>query len=160
VSVIRFEDLASLRAELGDRTVALGTGCFDIVHVGHVYFINQAAEQADVLVVGVNSDRSVRTIKGEHRPVVGERERAAMLAAMRGVDHVVIYDDVVADDCIRALRPEVYVTGAESVGGYPSELVAARDVGARVHVVDRLPDHSTTSIVAAVQRGDGAGRHR
>ncbi|HKD97335.1 MAG TPA: hypothetical protein VKB69_06980, partial [Micromonosporaceae bacterium] len=67
------------------------------------------------------------------------------------------YDDVVADDLIRALGPDVYVTGAESVGGYPSELVAARDVGARVHVVDRLPEHSTTSIVATVRRRDGAG---
>lgn len=152
MSVIRFEDLESLGADLTGRTVALGTGCFDIIHVGHVYFLEQAAAQAEVLVVGVNSDRSVRAIKGDRRPIVGELERAAMLAAMRCVDHVVIYDDVVADSCIRVLRPQVYVTGAESVSGYPSEMEAAGGVGARIHVVDRLPEHSTTSILTTVHQ--------
>jgi rfaE bifunctional protein nucleotidyltransferase chain/domain len=138
--------------ERASRRVVLGTGCFDIMHVGHLYFLQEASRQGDVLVIGVNSDRSVREIKGPSRPIVDEMGRATLLAALRCVDHVFVYDDVVADVQIRTLRPDVYVTGSESVLGYPSEVAAAHDIGARVHVIDRLPSHSTTSVVDEVQR--------
>lgn len=144
----------TVRARLaGDRRrIVLGTGCFDLVHVGHLYFLEQASRQGDVLVIGVNGDRSVRTIKGPLRPIIGETGRATLVAALRCVDHVFVYDDTVADAHIRAMRPHVFVTGADSIAGYPSELAAARDVGARVHVIERLPDHSTTSVVDEVHR--------
>jgi D-glycero-beta-D-manno-heptose 1-phosphate adenylyltransferase len=147
-------DLAALRVELIGRTVALGTGCFDLLHVGHLYFLKEASRQGEVLVVGVNSDRSVLAIKGPSRPIVSERNRAAMVGALRCVDHVFLYDDSVADDCIRELGPDVYVTGPESYELYPTEVAAAHEVGARVHVVDRLPPHSTTAMLVKAQ-GDG-----
>jgi rfaE bifunctional protein nucleotidyltransferase chain/domain len=136
----------------GTSTVVLGTGCFDLMHVGHAYFLEQASLQGDVLVVGINSDASVRGIKGLARPVVGELDRAAMVAALRYVDHVFIYDEPVADAQIRLLVPDVFVTGAESADAYPSELHAARGVGTRVHTIDRVPDRSTSLMVADVLR--------
>jgi rfaE bifunctional protein nucleotidyltransferase chain/domain len=149
--VIDVGSLASLRATLGRKAIVLASGCFDIVHIGHVYFLEEARRQGDVLVVGVNSDNSVCAIKGEARPVVGEDERARLLAAMRCVDHVFIYDGMVADDWIRALRPDVFVIGAESVAQYPTEAAAADEVNARVHVVERLGPHSTTSMLRKAQ---------
>jgi len=160
VAGVRPAALASIRARLADsgRRVVLGTGCFDIMHSGHLYFLEQASEQGDVLVIGVNSDRSVREIKGTDRPIVGELARATLVAGLRCVDHVFVYDGTVADDQIRELRPDVYVTGAESVDGYPSELAAAREIGARVYVIDRLPDHSTTLVVGLVLGRGGSGQ--
>lgn len=154
VASVTPEPLETIRAQLAEYPcrVVLGTGCFDIMHLGHLYFLEQASHLGDVLVIGVNSDRSVRDIKGPSRPIVSEWGRASLVAALRCVDHVFIYDDTVADDEIRVLRPDVYVTGADSQGDYPSELIAAQDVDARVHVIDRLPDLSTTSVVDEVQR--------
>lgn len=145
------EELCAWRETIGGARLVLGTGCFDIVHVGHLYFLEQASLQGDLLVVGVNSDHSVRSMKGPARPIVTESQRASLIGALRWVDRVFIYDDVSADDQIRALRPDVYVTGEEAVGAYPSELSAAAEAGARVHVINRLAEHSTTSMVLGVR---------
>lgn len=149
--------LEFVRSELAGRTgrVVLATGCFDIIHVGHVHFLEQAREQGDVLVVGVNSDESVRELKGPTRPVVGEADRASLVAALRYVDHVFVYDDTVADEQIRFLAPDVYVTGAESVDAYPTEMAAAREVGASICVIDRVPNRSTSLMVDQVLRRGG-----
>jgi len=135
-----------------DGRVVLGTGCFDILHVGHVYFLEQASAQGDVLVIGVNSDDSVRRLKGTSRPIVGEFDRATMVGAVRYVDHVFVYDATEADEQIRALAPDVYVTGAESADAYPTELNSAREVGAAVHVIGRISERSTTRVVDDVLR--------
>lgn len=143
--------LASLRAAYRDATLVLGTGCFDILHVGHLYFLTEARRQGDVLVVGVNSDRAVRALKGPTRPIVGEADRAALVGAFACTSAAFVYDDVVADAHIAELAPDVYVIGAESVDAYPSEVAAAHSVGARVHVVERRPSLSTTDLVAALR---------
>lgn len=152
--------LESIRLDLADGAgrIVLGTGCFDIMHVGHVYFLEQASQQGDVLVIGVNSDASVRKLKGPTRPVVSEADRATMVAALRYVDHVFIYDETVADDQIRDLAPDIYVTGTEGADAYPSELAAAREVGASVFVIDRVPNRSTSLMVDDVLRRGGEGR--
>jgi rfaE bifunctional protein nucleotidyltransferase chain/domain len=161
VSTPAQRSLDAIRSDLAGQSgrVVLGTGCFDIMHVGHLYFLEQASKQGDVLVVGVNSDASVRELKGPTRPLVSEHDRASMVAALRCVDHVFVYDEAAADEQIRALVPDVYVTGAESVDAYPTELAAARDVGAAICVIDRVPNRSTSLMVDAVLRrgGDGSG---
>lgn len=140
--------LAALRHRYRDRAVALATGCFDLLHVGHLHFLAQARAQADVLVVAVNSDASIRRLKGEARPLVPEEERLAMVSALRCVDHALLCDDDVADVLIRRLRPDVFVTAAPSVAAYPSEQACAHAVGARVHLVERPADGpSTTSLL-------------
>ncbi len=143
-------DLRSLRNKLSEQKIILGTGCFDLLHVGHLYFLKEARKQGDVLVVGINSDRSVSAIKGPDRPIIKQDQRAEILAAFRYVDYVFIYDSVVADDCILTLKPDVYAIGEESVNGYPSELAAANSVKARVHVIKRIPSLSTTSVVSNI----------
>lgn len=155
-NIIAVSELAALRNSLSGRSVALATGCFDILHVGHVYFLKEARAQGDVLVVGVNSDRAVRLIKGPQRPFVGQNDRATVLAAFRDVDYVFIFDDTVADDSIARLRPDVFAIGEESVKTYPSELAAAGAVGARVHPVPRVPASSTTSIWTNIIRRPNA----
>lgn len=133
--------------------VALTNGCFDLLHVGHVRYLT-AAQRFGRLIVGVNSDVSVRQLKGPARPVVPEAERAEVLAALRCVDAVVIFDEATATELLAELRPEVYVKGADyGPGGkdLPEAEEAAR-VGTRVELVSLVPGRSTTSIVEAIRR--------
>lgn len=148
--IITAGDLASLRGRFPGQTIVLGTGCFDLLHAGHLFFLEEARKLGDVLVAGINSDRAVRTIKGPSRPILKQEERVALVAAFRCVDLAFIFDSTVADDSISSLKPDVFVIGEESVSLYPSELASARAVGARVHVVSRVEGTSTTSIAGAV----------
>lgn len=150
-NIISVPDLVAMRDRLAKRTIVLATGCFDILHIGHLHFLRDAASQGDVLVAGVNSDRSIKMIKGHHRPIVGEDERAELVAAIRHVNYVFIHDDIVADNYIFSLKPDVFATGDESVKAYPSESAAAKRVGAKVYIVTRTPSESTTSIVASIR---------
>ena len=135
------------------RTVALANGCFDVLHVGHVRYLQGAREQADVLVVGVNADASVRKLKGPGRPVLGEQDRALLVAAVRAVDHVVVFaeDDVTA--LLLALRPDVHCKGTD----YTPETVPERDVvrsyGGRIAIVGDPKDHDTRSLLRRIRGG-------
>ncbi len=140
--------LTEWRREAPEGTLVLATGCFDILHVGHLAFLSEAREQGDVLVVGLNADASVAAIKGPERPFVPQDERAALVCALRPVDYAFLFDDIVCDRWIAALRPDVLVLGEESVAAYPSEPAAARECGARVHAVGKVAGRSTTSIAA------------
>lgn len=143
-------DLESLSSRLSKQKIVLGTGCFDLLHVGHLYYLKESRMQGDVLIIGLNSDSSVRRIKGPDRPIIREDHRAELLAAIRYVDYVFIFDNVVADECILNLKPDVYSIGEESVQAYPSELEAANSVGSRIHIVKRVPFISTTSMVTGI----------
>src|SRR5688500_15530530 len=105
--VVSLEELATILESKRARgaRIALTNGCFDILHVGHVRYLEQAAQLGDVLVVGVNSDRSVRSLKGEGRPVVSELDRAEVLAALAAVDYVTVFDELTAESLVRRLRP-------------------------------------------------------
>ena len=148
--IISAKQLPTLRKRLKGRIV-LGTGCFDILHVGHLYFLHEAANQGDVLVVGLNSDRSIKEIKGSKRPIVTEQERATLISEFKCVDFVFIYDNISAIDEIRSLKPDVFVIGEGSLTDYQDEVDATRDVGARLHIIKRMSTPSTTSIVAGIQ---------
>jgi len=133
------------------RTVVFTNGCFDLLHTGHVALLEQARGQGDVLVVGLNSDRSVRELKGPGRPVLSEGERAEVLAALEAVDRVVVYDEPTPIEVIRALVPDVLVKGAD----WALDAIVGRDVveaaGGRVVRVDTVPGHSTTSLVERIR---------
>ena len=120
------------------RTVIFTNGCFDLLHIGHVTYLQEAAELGDVLIVGVNSDRTVRQLKGIQRPIVPENERAAVLAALDCVDHVVIFDQATPLDLLKHLRPDVLVKG----GTYSVAGVIGREVveayGGRVCVTGQV----------------------
>jgi D-beta-D-heptose 7-phosphate kinase/D-beta-D-heptose 1-phosphate adenosyltransferase len=138
------------------RKVVFTNGCFDLLHVGHVTYLADAAAMGDVLVVGVNSDASVRSLKGPGRPVISETDRAAMLAALACVDAVVVFDDATPHRLLEALRPNVLVKG----GTYAPHEVVGREVveayGGEIRVTGVVDGISTTRIVESLSHNEPA----
>jgi len=146
--LVRRDDLGSLAAALralGKRIVTVN-GTFDVLHAGHLHILKEAKAQGDVLVVGLNSDVSVRANKGPKRPVIPQPQRAAMLLALRFVDYVHIFDEQVPMDFIAAVRPDVHVNGAE-YGENCVEAGVVREIGAQLHLVPRIASLSTSSLI-------------
>lgn len=135
------------------RTVVLTNGCFDLLHAGHLASLEQAATYGDVLIVAVNGDASVRRLKGAARPVIGQRDRAALLGGLDCVDHVLVFDDDTPHRLLRRIRPDVLVKGAP----YSPEEVVGREVvlayGGQVCVTGRVEGVSTSQILTAVRAG-------
>jgi len=138
------------RARAEGRTVVFTNGCFDILHRGHTHYLARAGDLGDLLVVGVNTDRSVRDLKGPGRPIVPEGDRAAVLAALASVDLVCLFDEPTPYELIAFLQPDVLVKGA----GYTRETIVGADVveehGGRVVAVEALEGRSTRSIIATI----------
>lgn len=141
------------------RKIVFTNGCFDLLHVGHAGYLAEARGLGDVLVVGVNSDASVRRLKGPTRPVIGERDRASLLAALAAVDYVVIFDEATPHGLLHRLRPDVLVKG----GTYASHEVVGHEVvtayGGKVCVVGLVEGVSTTKIVASLRHAAETGGH-
>jgi len=134
------------------RRVAFTNGCFDLLHPGHLALLEAARAEGDLLVVALNSDASVRTLKGAGRPVTPEGERAEALLALEAVDRVVIYDEPTPLEVIRALEPDVLVKGADWA---PDAIVGRKEVeaaGGRVVQVELVSGLSTSAIVERVRR--------
>jgi rfaE bifunctional protein nucleotidyltransferase chain/domain len=149
------------RMRTDGQTVVLTNGCFDILHVGHTRYLHEAAGLGDVLLVGVNSDRSTRVLKGPHRPVNGETDRAEVVASLRAVDAVTIFDEETAVELVEAVRPDVYVKGGDYPADpnnprYPPEARAVRSYGGRAVVVGLVPGQSTTATLSRITGHDGA----
>lgn len=140
----------ALRAE--GKVVVFTNGVFDLLHPGHVRYLHAARQQGDALVVGVNSDRSVRANKGSHRPLVPAAERAEVLAALADVDAVAIFDEDTPYEIIARLQPDVLVKGAD----WAADRIVGRDIvearGGRVVRVPVESGHSTTGIVERIRR--------
>lgn len=132
------------------KVVATVNGCFDIIHSGHIHILREGARQGDVLIVGLNSDHSVRINKGPGRPVLREADRAAVLLAMEPVDYVFVFEEKECNDFIAAARPDVHVNDA-SYGPNCVESGTVREVGARLHLVPKREGRSTSRIVERVQ---------
>jgi D-glycero-beta-D-manno-heptose 1-phosphate adenylyltransferase len=137
----------------GGRTVAFANGCFDLLHVGHIRYLESAAEEADSLVVAINDDDSVRTLKGEGRPILPASDRAELVAALRCVDYVVIFTEPNVGPLLTALRPDVHCKGTD----YTIESVPERDIvagyGGRTAIVGDPKDHSTRDLLSRIARG-------
>ncbi len=134
------------------RKVVFTNGCFDIMHAGHVRYLEKAKRLGDILVVGLNSDRSVRKIKGRGRPVVSERDRAAVLAALKVVDYVVLFDEPTPIRLIEVVRPDVLVKGADWKQGQIVGEELVRSYGGRVRRITLLEGRSTTKIIDRILR--------
>jgi len=144
--------LARFRAKNRKKTIVFTNGCFDILHPGHIEILRKAKDLGDILVVGLNSDASVRRLKGRGRPLVAERDRAFVLEALEAVDRVVIFGEDTPLEAIRALEPDVLVKGAEYGSG---EIVGASFVeerGGRVVRVRMRKGFSTTSLIEKIRR--------
>ena len=152
-------DRAELRRRLdlermAGRTIVLANGCFDLLHVGHVRYLEGAKREGDVLVVALNSDASVRRNKGAGRPLQPEGERVELIAAFGCVDYVTVFDEPTADALIRALRPNVHAKGTEWREDNVPEVATVREVGARVAIVGDPTTHSSTQLAARAASRD------
>jgi rfaE bifunctional protein nucleotidyltransferase chain/domain len=155
------DDLPALRAEAtrAGRTIALANGLFDLFHVGHLRYLEGARALADVLVVAVNGDASARLQnKGPGRPVVPAAERAEIVAALRCVDHVVVFETRDVVPVIRALRPDVHVKGTDYTPETIPEAAEVCAYGGRVAIAGDPKDHSTTALVARLRAAEEADR--
>ena len=137
--------------KLSGKTIAFTNGCFDILHEGHIYSLSQAAKEADFLVVGVNSDASVKRLKGEHRPINNEHKRSLILASLILIDAVVIFEEDTPLELIKKVMPDVLVKG----GDYTIEtIVGAKEViadGGRVVINPLIENSSTTGIIEKIK---------
>ena len=157
MDVERIYDLSDLipvveRHKARGETVVFTNGCFDLLHVGHVRYLAQARREGDVLVVGLNSDRSVKHLKGPDRPVQTEVDRAEILSAMRCVDYVVIFDEATPIDLITALKPDILVKGED---WEEDKIVGANEVkswGGRVVRASLIAGASTSSLIERMKK--------
>jgi len=133
------------------RTIAFANGCFDVLHVGHIRFLQDAARQADVLVVGINGDQSVRALKGAGRPFMPEAERAEILSAIRGVSYVTIFHDRSPGRLIGDLKPDVHCKGTDYTSDSVPEAEIVRSYGGRVAIVGDPKMHSTTDMLEKIR---------
>lgn len=138
-----------------NKKIVFTNGCFDLLHAGHVKYLAAAAAQGDLLVVGINSDRSVRAIKGDKRPIINENQRAEVIAALACVDHVVIFDEPDPETLIREIKPHVLAKGAD----WAEDNIIGGDFvkinGGRVARITLEPDISTTLIIEKIVKTFG-----
>jgi rfaE bifunctional protein nucleotidyltransferase chain/domain len=133
------------------RTIAFANGIFDLLHAGHVRYLQAAALQADRLVVGVNADASVRLLKGEGRPVMPDTERAEILSAIACVDYVVVFQETTCDALLASLRPDVHCKGTDYTIDTVPEAATVRSYGGRVAIVGDKKDHATRDLIASIR---------
>jgi D-glycero-beta-D-manno-heptose 1-phosphate adenylyltransferase len=143
---------ALAREKAAGRTIAFANGCFDVLHVGHIRYLQGAAKEADVLVVGVNGDESVRELKGAGRPVMNEAERAEIIAAIRGVSYVTIFRERSPGRLIGDLKPDVHCKGTDYTPDSVPEAEAVRSYGGRIAIVGDPKDHSTTELLEKLRQ--------
>jgi rfaE bifunctional protein nucleotidyltransferase chain/domain len=137
-------------AKADGARIVLANGCFDVLHAGHVRYLQGARALGDLLVVGINSDAEVARLKGEGRPILAERDRAELVASLEAVDLVTIFDEPTVTELLLAIRPDVHAKGTD----YTEETVPERDVvrsyGGSVRIVGDPKDHSTSEILRKV----------
>ena len=152
--IIQRRELSGIGAKLrrDGKKIVLANGCFDILHVGHVRYLAGARAEGDALVVGVNADSGVQGLKGPGRPVWDERARAALVAALREVDYVVIFAEPTVEQLLTELRPDVHAKGTDyTVETVPEKAIADR-LGIRVAIVGDRKDHSTRELLQTVRK--------
>src|SRR5512140_3455334 len=152
--IVTEEQLADLVAadRAAGRTLAFANGCFDVLHVGHVRYLAGAAAEADRLIVAVNDDRAVAGLKGPGRPVLTAEARAELVAAVRGVDYVVIFPDATVARLLERFRPDVHCKGTDYTEDSVPERETVRAYGGRVRIVGDAKRHSTTELLARLRR--------
>ncbi|MHB0958524.1 MAG: D-glycero-beta-D-manno-heptose 1-phosphate adenylyltransferase [Pirellulaceae bacterium] len=145
------------------RRIVLTNGCFDILHRGHISYLGQARRLGDVLIVGVNTDESIRRLKGQNRPINCLADRIGVLAGLASVDHVVVFDEDTPHRLIEAVRPDVFVKGGDYTRASLPEATLVERLGGTVKIIPFISDRSTTGIIQRICRAygtwsDGAGR--
>ena len=133
-----------------DKTIVFTNGCFDILHAGHVRYLNEAKKIGDCLIVGLNSDESVRKLKGPSRPINSEEDRAEVLSALSAVDYVVIFSDATAEGLVTELQPAIYVKGGDYTEESLPETATVKKYGGKIKFIKVVEGCSTTNIVQKI----------
>ncbi len=151
--LITLEQAISLRSDLqaAGRTLVFTNGVFDLLHVGHLDYLEKARALGDALLVAINDDESTRRYKGEGRPLVPDLERARLLAALRPVDAVLLFPDATADRLLAAIQPHIYAKGGDYAHKVLPERPTVEAYGGEVCLIEYLPGHSTSSLIARIQ---------
>lgn len=159
--IVSFGDLPALREQVRQqgKTLVFTNGCFDLLHSGHIHTLTQAKALGDVLVVGLNSDASIKRLKGEDRPILNETERIIVLTALEAVDYVAVFDEDTPRELILLLRPDVLVKG----GDWSAEAVVGKDIvetrGGKVVLIPYQEGLSTTGIIERILAAYGQTRN-
>jgi rfaE bifunctional protein nucleotidyltransferase chain/domain len=151
----------SLRNKLAEhkkrgQRIVFANGCFDTLHVGHVRYLEGARSEGDLLVVGVNADSSVCKLKGPGRPILDERARALLVAALRSVDYVILFSEPSVESLLDELRPDVHAKGTDYTAETVPERATAARLGVRVAIVGDPKDHSTRDLLESVRKAPHA----
>jgi D-glycero-beta-D-manno-heptose 1-phosphate adenylyltransferase len=150
--VARAELVARVAAwRAAGETVALANGLFDLLHVGHLRYLEEASREADRLVVAVNADASARALKGKDRPIVPEAERAELIGGLACVDLVTVFDEMTVEPLLRDLRPDVHCKGTDYTADTVPERDAARALGVRVAITGDPKSHATRDLIAQIR---------
>ena len=136
----------------GGQKVVFTNGCFDILHAGHVTYLEAAKAQGDVLVLGLNTDESVRRLKGPERPINSELDRAKVVGALRAVDYVVLFGEQTAEAVIAEVKPDVYVKGGDYTLDTLPEAKIVQSYGGKVVFIDMVEGRSTTNIINKIKK--------
>lgn len=150
----RIEDFCAALREAGQKVV-FTNGCFDILHAGHVRYLQEARAQGDCLVLGLNSDESVRRLKGPTRPINSELDRAEVVGALKSVDYVVLFGEQTAESLIVKVRPAVYVKGGDYTLDTLPEAKIVQSYGGSVHFVKMVEGRSTTNVIKKISEDKG-----
>lgn len=134
----------------GGKKIVFTNGCFDILHAGHVRYLTAAKSFGDILIVGLNSDESVKVLKGANRPINNEEDRAEVLLGLKAVDYVVIFGERTAEKLVAQVKPDIYVKGADYTIDKIPEAKIVQSYGGRVELVQFVAGHSTTNIIEAI----------
>lgn len=152
--LVKQSDLGNLLKTLKEegKTIVTTNGCFDILHVGHVRYLEKTKSFGDVLIVALNSDKSVKSIKGESRPINNENDRAEVLSALKSVDYVVLFDEDSPIDLLLQIKPDVYTKGADYTIESLPEAKGIMEAGGRIEFISFVEGKSTTSIIEKMRK--------
>jgi rfaE bifunctional protein nucleotidyltransferase chain/domain len=151
----QLRDVLAQRKKRGERVV-FANGCFDTLHVGHIRYLEGARKEGDLLVVGVNADSSVKELKGPGRPILDEDARAKLVAALRPVDFVVLFEEPNVEALLETLRPDVHAKGTDYTSENVPERATANRLGIRVAIVGDPKDHSTRELLETIRKAPHA----
>ena len=153
MSIVTREELIRLvsRDRAQNLTIAFANGAFDLLHVGHIRYLEGARREADRLVVAINSDQSVRGLKGPARPILSEADRAELVDALRAVDYVVIFEEPTVTPILELLKPDVHCKGTDYTIDTVPERETVRAYGGRIAIVGDPKDHSTTDLLSRLR---------
>ncbi len=150
--IIKLNELKKLRRKFKEegKKVVFTNGCFDIIHAGHIDYLNKAKAAGDILIVGLNNDKSVRSIKGEKRPILDEQERGVILSNLKCVDYVIYFEEDTPEKLINELVPDVLIKGAD----WPIEAIVGKDTvlkhGGEVRTIEFITNQSTSGIIKRI----------